>query len=81
MECGERDVKGALGGKTLWEQSRGLLRIYWVTVPVRPRRGSIGISSPSQQDRRGRNRQKKQKQRKNMDFSTVTVSKFLLSHP
>lgn len=28
LECGERDGKGTLGGKTLWEQSRGLLRIH-----------------------------------------------------
>lgn len=80
MEYGERDVKGALGGKTLWEQSMGLLRIHWVTIPVRARKGSIGIGSPSQQDMGGRNRKKKQEQRKNMDFYTVTISKFLLSH-
>lgn len=48
---------------------------------MRPRKGSIGLGSPSQQDRRGRNRQKKQKQRNNMDFYTVAISKFLLSHP
>lgn len=81
MECGERDVKGAGGGETLWEQPRGLLRIHWATVPVRPRKGSTGVDFPSLQVRGGKNRQKKKAPRKNSDlFYTVTIFKSLLSH-